>query len=55
VPAWRENVRAENTATALTLEEIVRGIAIALELSAAHLSVPSPSTGEDPMVFVKRS
>jgi pyroglutamyl-peptidase len=46
VPAWRENVRAENTATALTLEEIVRGIAIALELSAAHPSVPSPSTGE---------
>ena len=36
VPAWRGNIRGENAATLMTLEDIVRGITIALEVSAAE-------------------
>jgi pyroglutamyl-peptidase len=34
VPAWREGSRAESTIAPMTLEDIVRGITIALEVSA---------------------
>ena len=35
VPAWRNDIPGENAATPMTLDNIVRGITIALEVSAA--------------------
>ena len=40
VPAWREQTSAATTNAAMTLDDIVRGITIALEVSAAHASPP---------------